>query len=92
MLSKEDFMVIQALVRRGVYQRDIAARLGECIRGRCGGRAAHHGTGSIELRRAAPVSAKLHRWSRLGEATCPPRTLPRPPDLGCQSRARHRPS
>ena len=28
MLSKEDFMVIQALVRRGVYQRDIAARLG----------------------------------------------------------------
>ena len=28
MLSKEDFMVIQALVRRGVYQRDIAERLG----------------------------------------------------------------
>ena len=28
MLSKEDFVTIQALVRRGVYQRDIAARLG----------------------------------------------------------------
>ncbi|MFN8177678.1 MAG: helix-turn-helix domain-containing protein [bacterium] len=28
MLSKEDFVEIQALARRGVYQRDIAERLG----------------------------------------------------------------
>ena len=28
MLAQEDFMVIQALVKRGVYQRDIAEQLG----------------------------------------------------------------
>ena len=28
MLAKEDFMVIQALVKRGVYQRDIAQAVG----------------------------------------------------------------
>lgn len=28
MLSQEDFVVIQALVRRGVYQKDIAAEMG----------------------------------------------------------------
>ena len=28
MLAKEDFMVIQALTKRGVYQRDIAETLG----------------------------------------------------------------
>ena len=28
MLAKEDFMVIQALVKRGVYQRDIAQTVG----------------------------------------------------------------
>ena len=28
MLAKEDFMVIQAVTKRGVYQRDIAETLG----------------------------------------------------------------
>ena len=28
MLAKEDFMVIQALAKRGVYQRDIAQTVG----------------------------------------------------------------
>ena len=54
-LSKEDFFVIQALVKRGAYLCDIARQLG-----------VHPKTVSRVLARgSAPVSQRRHRPSRL---------------------------
>ncbi len=55
MLSKEDFAVIKALKRRGVYQKDIAEQLG-----------VHPKTVSRALQRgAAPQSTRKHRVCKL---------------------------
>ena len=49
MLRKEDFMLIQALARRGVYQRDIAAQLG--VHPKTVSRALRRGTAPVGRRR-----------------------------------------
>ena len=55
MLGKEDFMVIQALVKRGVYVCDIARQLG-----------VHSKTVSRALTRgSAPTPVRMARKSRL---------------------------
>ena len=55
MLRKEDFMLIQALVERGVYQKDIAEQLG-----------VHPKTVSRALRRgSAPARPRRRRPSKL---------------------------
>jgi transposase len=53
-LGKEDFMVIQALVKRGVYLRDIAQELG-----------VHPKTVSRALRRGGPPAQRTGRRKRL---------------------------
>jgi len=56
MLRKEDFVMIQARVRSGVYQKDIAAELG-----------VHPKTVSRALKRgAAPVAGHPRGWKKLG--------------------------
>ena len=61
MLSQEDFVVIQALVRRGVYQKDIAAEMG--VSPKTVSRAVKRGS--------APKRERTRRGSKLGpyEAT-----------------------
>lgn len=61
MLSQEDFVVIQALVRRGVYQKDIAAEMG--VSPKTVSRAVKRGS--------APKRERARRGSKLGpyEAT-----------------------
>ena len=56
MLRKEDFVEIQALARRGVYQRDIAERLG-----------VHPKTVSRTLKRGGPPEGRKarRRWAKL---------------------------
>jgi transposase len=56
MLRKEDFVMIQAKVRAGVYQKDIAAELG-----------VHPKTVSRALKRgAAPAAGRARGWKKLG--------------------------
>jgi transposase len=56
MLRKEDFVMIQARVRSGVYQKDIAAELG-----------VHPKTVSRALKRgAAPTIGRRRGWKKLG--------------------------
>lgn len=60
MLSKEDFLVIKALAKRGIYHKDIAADLG-----------IHPKTVSRALKRdAAPVRTRQKRTGKL-EPFCP---------------------
>lgn len=56
MLAKEDFMVIQALTTRGVYQRDIAETLG-----------VHPKTVQRALQRGGAPAARSHRRPSLLE-------------------------
>ncbi len=65
MLSKEDFTVIKALSKRGVYLKDIAAELG-----------VHPKTVSRALQRGrAPHGRRARRGSKLDPISLAPLTL-----------------
>jgi len=66
-LRKEDFMVIQALVERGVYQKDIAEQLG--VHRKTVSRALRLGPGaasSSAKEQASPVQATVDGWVEEG--------------------------